>query len=134
MFAEFAIIPVTNSFESVANEIQDKLNGCSLTNITSSIDTNYSLPITIRINNWRDIQYDTIMIDQDYNETKTILVKFYDNNTIKSHNMQIDEFIELVSSFEDNDNEKETTIRMAGLFDDENIDIKSERDGFCIIS
>ena len=82
MFAEFAIIPVTNSFESVANEIQDKLNGCSLTNITSSIDTNYSLPIAIRINNWRDIQYDTIMIDQDYNETKTILVKFYDNNTI----------------------------------------------------
>jgi hypothetical protein len=140
MFAEIAIIPLNKSFEHVANQIQDRLKCCSISNISSTIDNNYSLSMNKRFDNWIDMNYEIIIINQEYNKTKKFEVCFYDS--IKSnHTMDIEELIELIESvFSDDededdgkDNKKATNVRTGELFDDNN-DNGSETESTCVIS
>lgn len=130
MSVEFAIIPVIKSFQIIADQIKDKLNKLSNINVTSDIDTDYSVSINKRVNKWKTKQYDIIIIDHDYNETNSIIVNFYDK-IVKTQVMQIDEFIELVSSFEDDDN-KEYELR--NIEPTRNGINNDDDDGFCVIS
>lgn len=134
MSIEFVIIPVIKSFQIVADQIKEELNKLSNINVTSSIDTDYSVTINKRINKWKTKQYDIIIINYDYEETKTIIVNFYDKIT-NTQIMQIDEFIELVSSFEDENNKKEYNLRNIETTENErNDDNKDDDDSFCVIS
>lgn len=129
MSIEFVIIPVIKSFQIVADQIKEELNKLSNINVTSSIDTDYSVTINKRINKWKTKQYDIIIINYDYEETKTIIVNFYDKIT-NTQIMQIDEFIELVSSFEDENNKKEYNLRNIETTENE----RNDDDSFCVIS
>ena len=100
MSLEFAIIPVTSDFISTAYDIQSKLKDNIKLSLTINIDTNYDTPLSTRINKWKKQEYDIITIDQDYNETNSIVVRFSDKGS-RAQPMEVDEFIDLVASFED---------------------------------
>lgn len=102
MSIEFVIIPVTNHFESDSYYIKSKLIdslACNI-NINIDIDQNYSDSLASRINKWKKKDYDIIVIEQDYIETKSIIVQFSEKNS-KPQVMELEEFIELVASFEE---------------------------------
>ena len=100
MSLDFAIIPLTNDVISAAYEIKTKLKDNIDLEINIMIDTNYSTLLSSRINKWKKQSYDIITIDQDYNESHSIVVIFADKGS-RGKRMDVDEFIELVSSFED---------------------------------
>jgi hypothetical protein len=100
MSLDFAIIPLTNYVISAAYEIKTKLKDNIDLEINIMIDTNYSTLLSSRINKWKKQSYDIITIDQDYNESHSIVVIFADKGS-RGKRMDVDEFIELVSSFED---------------------------------
>ncbi len=100
MSLKFAIIPITSSFVNAAYDIKSKIN-----NIVKEvyIDTNYDLSFTTRIQKQKKNNFNIIIIDEDYNETKSIVVKYCEKGS-RSNSYEVDEFIDLISSF-DNENE-----------------------------
>ena len=100
MSLKFAIIPINSSFVNVAYDIKSKIK-----HIVKEvyIDTNYNLSFTTRIQKQKKDNFNIITIDEDYNETKSIVVKYCEKGS-RAHSYEVDEFIDLVSSF-DNDAE-----------------------------
>ena len=100
MSLKFTIIPINSSFVNVAYDIKSKI-----TNIVKEvyIDTNYDLSFTTRIQKQKKCDFNIITIDEDYNETKSIVVKYCEKGS-RSHSYEVNEFIDLISSF-DNENE-----------------------------
>jgi hypothetical protein len=106
MSLEFTIIPVISDFVSAAYDIQTKIKDNVELDIKTSIDTNYSSPLSTRTNKWRKLSHNVITIDQDYNESHSIVVIFSDKGS-RPQGMEVDEFIDLLASFEDDDEHKE---------------------------
>ena len=106
MSLEFAIIPCTPAFLSDAQNIQNKLKEKIKLVISIIIDTNYNTPYNTRISKWKKLEHNVITIDHEYNESQTIFVRFSDKGS-RPHVTELDEFIELVNSFED-ENEVDT--------------------------
>ena len=107
MSLNFTIIPVTSDFLSIAYDIQTKLKDEVTLEITITIDTNYTSALSTRINKWKKQSYNVITIDQDYNESNSIVVIFSDKGS-RAQIMLVEEFIDLVASFEDDDNTHNT--------------------------
>ena len=99
MSLKFEIIPINSSFTNVAYDIKSKIK-----NIVEevSIDTNYDLSFTTRIQKRKKDNFNIITIDEDYNETKSIVVKYCEKGS-RSHSYEVDEFIDLISSFDNED-------------------------------
>ena len=106
MSIEFVIIPVTQQFESDSYIIKSKIIDSLNINVNIEIDQNYSSSLSSRINKWKKDDYDIIVIEQDYIETKSIIVRFSDKGS-KPQVMELEEFIELIASFEDEPQEEE---------------------------
>ena len=102
MSLNFTISPVTSDFLSIAYDIQTKLKDEVTLEITITIDTNYTSALSTRINKWKKQSYIVITIDQDYNESNSIDVIF-SNKGSRPQFMLVQEFIDLVASFEYND-------------------------------
>ena len=100
MSIEFVIIPINKSFINTAYEIRDKIKTSVKGQTYILVDTDYHLPFNTRINKWNTEDFDTISIDEDYNETASIIVRFCDQNS-EPCSYEVDEFIDLLSSFED---------------------------------
>ena len=99
MSLKFAIIPINSSFVHVAYDIKSKIK-----HIVEEvfIDTNYDLSFTSRIQKRKKEDFNIITIDEDYNETKSIVVKYCEKGS-RSHSYEVDEFIDLISSFDNED-------------------------------
>lgn len=104
MSLDFAIIPVTERFYSVATNIKTKLYNCVKLQLNVNIDVEYQLPVFSRINKWKKQDFDVITIDDNYNETGNIIVRFSDKKS-RPEVMDIDEFIDLVASYDDDEND-----------------------------
>jgi hypothetical protein len=130
MSLEFTIIPVTSNFVSFAYDIQIKIKYNVGLDIKTSIDTNYSSPLSTRTNKWRKLSHNVITIDQDYNESHSIVVIFSDKGS-RPQVMEVDEFIDLLVSFEDDDEHKDTNTDNNNTTDTKTSD--DNQDGGCII-
>ena len=99
MSLKFAIIPINSSFTNAAYDIKSKIK-----HIVEevSIDTNYDLSFTTRIQKRKKDKFNIITIDEDYNETKSIVVKYCEKGS-RSYSYEVDEFIDLISSFDNED-------------------------------
>ena len=100
MSLEFVIIPTTNKYENAARDIKDVLED-SISQIGDvTVDCNYLSPLNTRVSKWKKNEYIIITVDNEYFLTNSITVRFADK---KSHPslMEVDEFISLVSSFND---------------------------------
>jgi threonyl-tRNA synthetase len=131
MSLEFTIIPVTSNFVSAAYDIQTKIkDNVELLDIKTSIDTNYSSPLSTRTNKWRKLSHNVITIDQDYNESHSIVVIFSDKGS-RPQVMEVDEFIDLLASFEDDDEHEEHEEQSSDTTETKTSD--DNQDGGCII-
>lgn len=107
MSLEFAIIPVSSSFISAANYVQIKLKDNIKLEMTIVIDTNYESQFNNRINKWKKQKYDTITINDEYDISNSIVVRFSDMRS-RAQIMKVDEFIELINSYDDNEQNDDT--------------------------
>jgi threonyl-tRNA synthetase len=123
MSLEFVIIPVTKDLERAAYDIKSKLISSVKLGVTVDLDLDYSVSYVNKILKWKKKDYDIIVINEDFIETNRVVVRFSDKGS-KQKTMELDEFIDLVASFEDDD-KKETT-------DDVN-DIEDNSEGGCSI-
>jgi len=104
MSLEFVIIPISKQIENSIYDIKSKLVNSSKLNVTVEMDLDYELSTNNKLMKWKKKDYNIIIIDQDFIETNTIVVRFSDKGS-KPKVMKLDDFIELVSSFEDDDQE-----------------------------
>ena len=125
MSLEFAIIPITDTFVSAAYTIQSKLKDNVKLEMSITIDTNYEQSFISRINKWKKQGYDIITIDSDFDESNSIVVRFSDKGS-RAQSMEVEEFIDLVASFEDETNHNDSQNK-------DNITEKSDQDGGCTI-
>lgn len=105
MSLNFSIVPITSDYITDAYNIQTKLTE-RVKKINIVIDTNYNNGLVTRINKWKKKEYDIITIDQDYAECKSVIVRFSDKGS-RPQSMDAEEFIELVASFEEDEDEEE---------------------------
>lgn len=102
MSLDFAIIPITDQFIASAKKVQNKLNESIITKIHFQFDTNYDATLNNRINKWKKQDFNVVVVDNSFEETNTIAIRFSDKRSTPEV-MDVDEFIELVASFEDKD-------------------------------
>ena len=108
MSLEFVIIPITKVFNDSAYELQEVLHSKIGRNVCIKIDEEFDTVMQSRINDWLDKEVDIITLGPSYANNKTISVRFNDKGS-KPENMLVDDFIELVNSFdvEDDTSDKE---------------------------
>ena len=96
---EFVIIPINKTFQESAYDIQNKIKNS--TKITSYIlvDTDYDIPFNIRINKWKKNKFHIITIDEDFNESNTIILRL-DEKRPTPQAMDVEELLQLIKSFE----------------------------------
>lgn len=124
MSLDFAIIPVSSNFVTAANYLQTKLKDNIKLEMTIIIDTNYEIPFNNRINKWKKQQYDTITINDYYDKCNSIVVRF-SNKGSRAQSMHIDEFIDLINSYDDNEQNDSNT---------DNTNTETNEEGGCILS
>ena len=129
MSLDFSIIPVISDFVSAAYDIQTKIKNNVELEINITIDTQYSSSLSTRINRWKKLSHNIITIDQDYNESNSIIVLFSDKGS-RAQVMDIDDFINLLASFEDDDDENKEQ-KSPDPKDNKSSD--DNQDGGCII-
>ena len=65
-----------------------------------NIDTDYEQSFISRINKWKKQGYNVVTIDSDFDESNSIVVRIFGKGT-RAQSMEVEEFIDLVASFED---------------------------------
>jgi hypothetical protein len=148
MSIELAIIPLWADCYWKAINIQSKLEKAANLKMNITIDTNYNSPLTYRINKWIKLKYNIVTVKgiDDFDEQFLLKVLFSekDSNQIvmeedELQSMEVDEFIDLVASFEhddasedDDDDDDETNTET-----EKNIDNSDKQDdnqeGGCVI-
>ena len=98
MSLEFVIIPFNSTFEETALTIKSNITD-SISSIEVAFDSDYSKSYNNRLNKWKQEDYNIIMVNQDYIESNYIHVTI----DAKQEQMTVEEFIDLVSNFEHND-------------------------------
>ena len=105
MSLEFVIIPISKRIEQNAYDIKSKLVNSSKLSVNVEIDLNYELSTNNKLMKWKKKDYNIIIVDEDFIETNTIVVRFSDKGS-KPKLINLEDFIELVSSFEDEDDDE----------------------------
>lgn len=104
MSLEFVIIPFNSTFEETALTIKSNITD-SIPSIEVAFDSDYSKSYNNRLNKWKQADYNIIMVNQDYIEDNYMYVTIDG----KQERMTIDEFIELMSNFEQNDDNSDSS-------------------------
>ena len=105
MSLEFVIIPSKKSYEDNADDVEAMMRHNIKHSMVIDFDKNYDDSLNSRINKWKRKEYDIIIVDEEYAQTNYIKVKFNDKGA-RMESMTLLDFIDLVSSFEDDDEDK----------------------------
>jgi threonyl-tRNA synthetase len=125
MSLEFVIIPSSKEHEKYADEVVNKIKNVYQKHIEINIDTNYNLSLNSRMVFYRKDDKDIIVVNHNYLETRCLLIRFSEKGS-RITSMYIDDFIELIASFEDTiEYINEDTIELK--FDDTNSENSKEQ-------
>jgi hypothetical protein len=122
MALEFVIIPSKKNYEDSADDVEGMMKNNIKHNMIIEFDKNYDDSLNSRINKWKKKEYNVIIIDEEYPESNYLTIRFYDKGS-KPKKMKLGDFIDIVSSFED----EEEVHDINGKSDDAN------QEGGCII-
>jgi threonyl-tRNA synthetase len=125
MSLEFVIIPVTKDYENLAYELSNKMKKSANTSLNIEFDTNYNLSLNTRTNKHKRDDKNIIIINDTYSEQERVVVSFSDKGS-RSKTMNIEEFLELIASFDYDEKEDENNDSIIKNANDEN-------DGLCVI-
>jgi hypothetical protein len=118
MSLEFVIVPLAETYESDAYNIMNLIKQDVSKEIDIEIDTNYNTSLNSRLGKYRRQDKDIITVNNEYNESKSIVIRFSGKGS-KPTCMYLQDFIDLISSLEydnsddDVENETETTKKEA---------------------
>ena len=113
MSLEFVIVPLAEIYESDAYDIMHLIKKDVSKEVDIEIDTNYNTSLNSRLGKYRRQDKDIITVNNDYLESKSIVIRFSGKGS-KPTCMYLQDFIDLISSLEydnsdDEENETETT-------------------------
>ena len=137
MSLEFAIIPTTTKLFTIAHDIKTKLTNNVSFKLNIQIDNDTDTRTQTRIQKWKKQGYNIVFIDEDYNESNSIVVTFSEKGS-RAQSMLVDEFIDIVSSYEPNDDDNDNNNDNDNDDKDNNKDTTTqntddESNGGCII-
>ena len=135
MSLEFVIIPISEQFEKNAYDIKSKLITTVNISVTVEIDLDYDVSLNNKIMKWKKKDYDIIIIDHEFIESNRVIIRFSDFRS-RPKTMELDEFIDLVASFEHNDSQEKLDDSQEKLNDSQeklNDDPDSEEGGCSIM-
>jgi hypothetical protein len=100
MALEFVIIPSKKIYEDSADDVKDMMQNNIKHSMIIEFDKNYDDSLNSRIKKCKKKEYNIIIIDEEYPETNYLTIRFYDKGS-KPEKMKLLNFIDIVSSFED---------------------------------
>ena len=108
MSIDFVIIPISDDFMDYCEKINTRLSNVSSVTVCVKIDESFNRPLQDRINYWleQSAEYEIITVGRKECQNETINVRW--SGETKSKTINLDVFIDTVSSFELDDNEKDT--------------------------
>ena len=95
---KFIVIPTKNTYEDYSEEIVSKIK--DVENCSANIDNNYTDSMNSRVNKYKKNNKNIITIGLSEVEHNTIMIHF---NGIRPKTMELDEFISLLESYENED-------------------------------
>ncbi len=98
---KFIVIPTKNTYEDYSEEIVSKIK--NIDNCSADLDRNYSDVLNSRVNKYKKNNKNIITIGLSEVEHNTLMIHF---NGIRPKTMELDEFIALLESY-DNDEEED---------------------------
>jgi hypothetical protein len=96
----FAVIPTKVDYETYSREIVDKIGG--IQNCKSELNTSYDETLTSRVNKYKKLSRNIVTIGLSEVEHNTLMIHF---NGSRPKTMELDEFVELLMSFENENDE-----------------------------
>jgi hypothetical protein len=132
MSLEFAIIPDSTNFISIAHIIKDKLTNNVSFNLDIQIDTDTNTRTQSRIQKWKKQGYNIVLIDEHYNTSNSIVVTFSEKGS-RPQSLLVDEFIDIVSSYEPNEDSDDDKQNDDKQNDDKQNDDDNQDGGCCIM-
>jgi hypothetical protein len=106
MSLEIVIIPLLVTHESHAHELFNNIKSSVKKEIDIIIDTSYYASLKIRISKHRRKNKDIIIIDNDYDRTNNITIRF-SGIVNQPTQMPVEELIELITTLEEEDENAE---------------------------
>jgi hypothetical protein len=102
MSLDFVVIPSNTIYEDNAQDVVAMMKHNIQHKMNIEFDTNYEKLLSTRIAKWRKEEYDIIIVDGNYVEASYLTVQFYEKGS-RLEKMSLMEFIDTVSSFEEDD-------------------------------
>jgi hypothetical protein len=99
---KFIVIPTKNTYEEYSEEIVSKIK--DVENCSADLDRNYSDTMNSRVNKYKKNNKNIITIGLSEVEHDTIMIHF---NGVRPKTMELDEFIALLESYNDEDEDDE---------------------------
>jgi hypothetical protein len=99
----FAVIPTKVDYETYSQEIVDKIG--EIQNCKSELNTSYDETLTTRVNKYKKLNRNIVTIGLSEVEHNTLMIHFIGS---RPKTMELDEFVELLMSFEDNESSDES--------------------------
>lgn len=106
MSLEFVIIPIKQNHEDYADDIVAMMRHNIKHIMHIQYDKFYDKSLSARLSKWKKDECDVITVDGEYAENNTIVVRFSDKGS-NPEKMSLLEFIDIVSSFEDDENKSQ---------------------------
>lgn len=99
---KFVIVPTKNLYEEYSEEIVSKIK--EIENCNADIDKNYSESMNARVNKYKKNNKNIITIGLSEVEHNTIMIHF---NGVRPKTMELDEFLALLDSYDEDDDEED---------------------------
>lgn len=99
---KFIVIPTKNTYEEYSEEIVSKIK--DVNNCNAELDKNYNETLNSRVNKYKKNNKNIITIGLSEVEHNTIMIHF---NGVRPKTMELDEFLALLDSYDEDDDEED---------------------------
>jgi hypothetical protein len=127
MSLDFVIIPSMYNYQRYAFEVKHELKQITNKKINVEVDMDYSKLFTSRLSKWKKLKCNIVTIGDGLKDGKFIIVNFYSKGS-NPNAMYLEDFIDLIDSFEIEPEEEFKEIKEEKEFKEEEIkDFKEEK-------
>jgi hypothetical protein len=109
----FIVIPTKNNYEEYSEEIVSKIK--DVEDCTADLDKSYNETLNSRVNKYKKNNKNVITIGLSEVEHNTIMIHF---NGTRPKTMELDEFVELLESYDEEDSENDDSSSSSSDDDD----------------
>lgn len=110
----FIVIPTKNNYEEYSEEIVSKIK--DVEDCTADLDRNYSETLNSRVGKYKKNNKNVITIGLSEVEHNTIMIHF---NGTRPKTMELDEFVALLESYDEEDSENDESSSSSSSDDDD---------------